>query len=119
MEGRLLVDGSKDGRLLGLGGVKSGSEVQLQSLGNLVLQLDLGSEEVGGGPSLYLLALFSKSCENTRRTWVKVKPFLKSTYFPSMSPAMAAELASRIPATLKMTLEGVAVLTSRAIPLDG
>jgi len=50
---------------------------------------------------------------------VKVKPFLKSTYFPSMSPAMAAELASRIPATLKMTLEGVAVLTSRAIPLDG
>lgn len=52
MEGRLLVDGSKDGRLLALGGVKSGSEVQLQSLGNLVLQLDLGSEEVGGGPSL-------------------------------------------------------------------
>ena len=52
MEGRLLVDGSKDGRLLGLGGVKSGSEVQLQSLGDLVLQLDLGSEEVGGGPGL-------------------------------------------------------------------
>jgi len=52
VEGRLLVDGSKDGRLLGLGGVKSSSEVQLQSLGDLVLQLDLGSEEVGGGPSL-------------------------------------------------------------------
>jgi hypothetical protein len=52
VEGRLLVDGSKDGRLLGLGGVKGGSEVQLQSLGDLVLQLDLGSEEVGGGPSL-------------------------------------------------------------------
>jgi hypothetical protein len=52
VEGRLLVDGSKDSRLLGLGGVKSGSEVQLQSLGDLVLQLDLGSEEVGGGPGL-------------------------------------------------------------------
>jgi hypothetical protein len=52
VEGRLLVDGSKDGRLLGLGGVKGGSEVQLQSLGDLVLQLDLGSEEVGGGPGL-------------------------------------------------------------------
>jgi len=52
VEGRLLVDGSKDSRLLGLGGVKSSSEVQLQSLGDLVLQLDLGSEEVGGGPSL-------------------------------------------------------------------
>jgi hypothetical protein len=52
VEGRLLVDGSKDSRLLGLGGVKSGGEVQLQSLGNLVLQLDLGSEEVGGGPGL-------------------------------------------------------------------
>jgi len=52
VEGRLLVDGSEDSRLLRLGGVKSGSEVQLQSLGDLVLQLDLGSEEVGGGPSL-------------------------------------------------------------------
>ena len=52
VEGRLLVDGSKDGRLLGLGGVKSSSEVQFQSLGDLVLQLDLGSEEVGGGPGL-------------------------------------------------------------------
>jgi len=52
VEGRLLVDGSKDSRLLGLGGVKSSSEVQFQSLGDLVLQLDLGSEEVGGGPGL-------------------------------------------------------------------
>lgn len=50
---------------------------------------------------------------------MKVKPFLKSTYLPSMSPAMAAELASLVPATLKMTLEGVAVLTSREIPLEG
>ena len=58
VEGRLLVDGSKDSRLLGLGGVKSGSEVQLQSLGNLVLQLDLGSEEVGGGPSLNVSGFF-------------------------------------------------------------
>lgn len=52
MEGRLLVDGGEDGRLLGLGWVEGGSEVQLQSLGDLVLELDLGSEEVGGGPSL-------------------------------------------------------------------
>jgi hypothetical protein len=52
VEGRLLVDGGEDSRLLGLGGVEGGSEVQLQSLGNLVLQLDLGSEEVGGGPCL-------------------------------------------------------------------
>lgn len=117
MEGRLLVDGSEDGRLLGLGWVEGGSEVQLQSLGDLVLQLDLGSEEVGGGPGLYISFFTERRKEG--RTWVKVKPFLKSTYFPSMSPAIAAELASRIPATLKITLEGVAVLTSRAIPLDG
>lgn len=52
MDRRLLVDGSEDGGLLGLGGVEGGSEVKLQALGDLVLELDLGAEDVGGGPGL-------------------------------------------------------------------
>ena len=48
----LLVDGSNDGALLVLGGVKSGQEVQLQATSDLVLELDLSSEDVGSGPSL-------------------------------------------------------------------
>jgi len=52
VEGRLLVDGSKDGRLARLGRVQGGSEVELESLGDKVLELDLSSENVGGGPGL-------------------------------------------------------------------
>lgn len=52
MERGLLVDGSEDGSLGRLGGVKGGSEVELQALGDLVLELNLGAEEVGGGPGL-------------------------------------------------------------------
>ena len=52
VEGRLLVDGSKDGRLARLGRVQGGSEVELETLGNKVVELNLGSENVGGGPSL-------------------------------------------------------------------
>lgn len=48
-----------------------------------------------------------------------VKPFLKSTYLPSMSPAMTFDLESRVPATLKVTLEGVRVLTSSEVPWMG
>lgn len=48
----LLVDGSKDGSLLVLGGVEGGVEIQLEALGNLVVELDLGAEQVGGGPCL-------------------------------------------------------------------
>lgn len=52
MQRRLLVDGSQDGRLGGLSGVEGGSKVKLQALGNLVLELELSSENVGGGPTL-------------------------------------------------------------------
>jgi hypothetical protein len=48
----LLVDGSQDGRLLGLGRVQGRGEVELEALGDLVLELDLGAEQVGRGPSL-------------------------------------------------------------------
>lgn len=37
--------------------------------------------------------------------WVKMTPFAASTYLPSMSPLMAADLESRKPATLKVTFE--------------
>lgn len=57
VERGLLVDGSEDGTLLRLGGVEGGSKVKLQSLGDLVLELDLGAEDVGGGPSLMLVKL--------------------------------------------------------------
>jgi hypothetical protein len=48
----LLVDGRKDGRLLRLGRVEGGREVELETLGDLVLELELGAEDVGGGPGL-------------------------------------------------------------------
>lgn len=123
----LLVDGREDGGLLGLGRVKGGSKVELQALGDLVLELDLGTEQVGGGPCLSVSTVSRGSpgdgqranCGETPRTWVKVKPFLKSTYLPSMSPAMALDLSSRVPATLNVTLEGVRVLTSREVPWMG
>lgn len=49
---RLLVDGSHDSALLGLGRVQGGGQIKLQSLGDLVLQLDLSPQQVGGGPCL-------------------------------------------------------------------
>ena len=52
-------------------------------------------------------------------TWVKVKPFLKSTYFPSMSPATSPDWLSRTPNALKVTFDGVSVLTSSVAPLVG
>ena len=53
------------------------------------------------------------------RTCVTVKPFLKSTYFPSISPAISPDLLSRTPAALKATLDGVRVLTSSEAPEVG
>jgi hypothetical protein len=51
-------------------------------------------------------------------TWVTLRPFLKSTYLPSMSPKISAD-GVRTPATLKVTLDGVRVLTSRVVPEVG
>lgn len=56
MDRGLLVDSSEDGGLLGLGGVEGGVEVKLEAVGELVLELNLGAEEVRGGPSLAKLA---------------------------------------------------------------
>lgn len=52
VERGLLVDGSDNGRLLRLGGVQGGRNVELEALGDLVLELELGAEQVGGGPGL-------------------------------------------------------------------
>lgn len=52
MNAGLLVDGSDDSALLVLDGVEGSQEVQLQATGNLVLELNLSSENVRGGPSL-------------------------------------------------------------------
>ena len=49
---RLLVDGGEDGGLLSLGRVQRGRQVEFESLGDEVLELDLGPKEVGGGPCL-------------------------------------------------------------------
>ena len=51
--------------------------------------------------------------------WVKERPWILSVHFPSMSPFMASVLESRTPWTLKETLEGVCVLISREVPLNG
>ena len=52
------------------------------------------------------------------QAWVMATPFLGSTHFPSMSPVIAADLASRSPATLKLAGNEV-VLTSRDVPWIG
>ena len=52
MEGWLLVNGREDGRLLRLGRVQGSREVELETAGDLVLELNLGAEQVGGGPCL-------------------------------------------------------------------
>lgn len=52
MKAGLLVDSSNDSGLLGLGGVQRGRKVELEALSDLVLELNLGSEQVGGSPSL-------------------------------------------------------------------
>jgi len=48
----LLVDSSQNSSFLGFGRVERSLQVELQTLGDLVLELELRSEEVGGGPSL-------------------------------------------------------------------
>lgn len=50
---------------------------------------------------------------------VKARPFLGSAYLASRSPVIPCVLESRRPATLKATLEGVLVLTSREVPEKG
>jgi hypothetical protein len=57
VERGLLVDGSDNGRLLSLGGIQGGRHVELEALGNLVLELELGAEQVGGRPRLYMSAI--------------------------------------------------------------
>ena len=52
METALLVDGAEDGGLGTLLGGERGGEVKLETLGNLVLELDGVAEDVGGGPGL-------------------------------------------------------------------
>ena len=49
------------------------------------------------------------------QAWVKVRPFLESRYLASMSPIIASDLVW-LPWTLKVTPEGVFVLTSSDVP---
>lgn len=49
---RLLISGAKDSRLGAFVGVKTSVEFEFQALGDLVLELDVGAEEISGGPGL-------------------------------------------------------------------
>lgn len=75
--------------------------------------------------SLSPLAMWFSSSMWLRRTlavdqaWVRLKPFFLSSNLASRSPEMAPDLVSRIPRTLKVTPEGVLVLTSRVEPWMG
>lgn len=46
-----------------------------------------------------------------------VKPWALSEYLPSRLPETRDDFESRFPSTLKVTFEGVDVLTSREVPL--
>jgi hypothetical protein len=52
VQARLLVGGAEKNRLGALLRVEDGGRLELEALGNLVLELDLGAERVGGGPGL-------------------------------------------------------------------
>jgi hypothetical protein len=52
METGLLVGSSNDSRLLAFLREERGSQVELEALGDVVLELNLGAEDVGGGPGL-------------------------------------------------------------------
>ena len=52
VEARLLVGGGDKSALAGAVGRERGVQVELEALGEVVLRLDLGAEEVGGGPRL-------------------------------------------------------------------
>lgn len=52
VEAGLLVDSVEERGFLALVGEEGGGQVKLEALGNLVLELDLGLEDVGGRPRL-------------------------------------------------------------------
>lgn len=52
MKARLLIGRAEEHRLCVLVRVKSAGGVELKALSDLVLELDLGAERVGGGPGL-------------------------------------------------------------------
>ena len=52
MKARLLVSSAEEHRLCVLFRVEGGGGVELEALGDLVLELDLGAERVVGGPGL-------------------------------------------------------------------
>ena len=75
VERGLLVDGSEDSRLLGLGRVEGRGQVKLETLGDEVVDLDLGSEEVGGGPGL--MSAPSRRESATQRAMLVARPPLR------------------------------------------
>lgn len=52
METRLLVDGREQSSLLAALGDQRGAQIELETLREVVLGLNLGAEDVGGGPRL-------------------------------------------------------------------
>lgn len=52
MKARLFIGRAEEDRLCVLLGVKSGGSLQLEALGDLVVELDLVAERVGGVPRL-------------------------------------------------------------------
>jgi len=52
MDARLLVDGVKDSGFGTFVGQERSGEIKLEAFGNLVLEFDLGAEDVAGSPSL-------------------------------------------------------------------
>ena len=61
-------------------------------------------------------SIWVRSAFEVVQAWVKVRPWALSAYLPSRLPATRVDFESRFPSTLKVTLEGVPVLTSREVP---
>ncbi|SRR6266702_8332567 len=81
MKARLLVSGIEKHRLCALLGMEDGGGVEFEALRDLVLELDLGAERIGGGPGLRegeavslvgVLALYVASDEGIFRVAVSV-----------------------------------------------
>lgn len=124
MEGRLLVDGGDVGRLALGSGEEVTLDVELETCimrrrrhqcpcRNALVNNDNGPLATWFSSSIWVLRTFE-----VVQVWVKVTPFLASTYLPSRSPAIAFDLASRVPATRNATLLGARVCLSNPIASD-
>lgn len=102
----LLVDGAQDGGFLSLGWVQGGSQIEFKTFSDLVLEFDLGTEQVGGSPCLF--------------GWVSCQWTVRFIYLPSFAVRCSALRCAALlcSALLYSTLARINMMPS-FIPIPG